>query len=298
MSQAGRHGDHDRRPGGRDRRGRRPLRAGPLHPRHHDRHRPGAVDQAEQRQPGLLRAVRPRPAVRDPAQRCRPRHRAGAASFDPSLLSHEKEGDLLRALAEFPRVVAAAAQLREPHRVARYLEETAGEVPPVLRRLPGAPDGRRGARRRSTTRGCCSSRRPAPCSPTDCDCSGSPPPSACNGARARSGLGPRRGLVPRARVAARAAGRQRPGPAALVLDGPQERRRRAGGRRGRPARPGRRARLPGLRPGRGRLPVPGPGVPGGLRRLRRLLRRQGVPVHDGRALGRRGGALPRRLLGR
>ena len=45
--------------------------------------------------------------------------------FDPSLLSHEREGDLLRALAEFPRVVASAAQLREPHRVARYLENTA-----------------------------------------------------------------------------------------------------------------------------------------------------------------------------
>jgi arginyl-tRNA synthetase len=45
--------------------------------------------------------------------------------FDPSLLAHEKEGDLLRALAEFPRVVTAAAQLREPHRVARYLEDTA-----------------------------------------------------------------------------------------------------------------------------------------------------------------------------
>ena len=47
------------------------------------------------------------------------------ADFDPSLLSHEREGVLLRALAEFPRVVATAAQLREPHRVARYLEETA-----------------------------------------------------------------------------------------------------------------------------------------------------------------------------
>ncbi len=45
--------------------------------------------------------------------------------FDPSLLSHEKEGELLRALAEFPRVVAGAAELREPHRVARYLEDTA-----------------------------------------------------------------------------------------------------------------------------------------------------------------------------
>ena len=49
----------------------------------------------------------------------------GAAESHPELLTHEKEGDLLRALAEFPRVVAAAAQLREPHRVARYLEDTA-----------------------------------------------------------------------------------------------------------------------------------------------------------------------------
>ena len=50
---------------------------------------------------------------------------AAADDFDPSLLSHEREGELLRALAEFPRVVASAAQLREPHRVARYLEDTA-----------------------------------------------------------------------------------------------------------------------------------------------------------------------------
>ena len=50
---------------------------------------------------------------------------ADVHEFDPALLSHEKEGVLLRALAEFPRVVTAAAQLREPHRVARYLEDTA-----------------------------------------------------------------------------------------------------------------------------------------------------------------------------
>jgi arginyl-tRNA synthetase len=43
----------------------------------------------------------------------------------PELLTHPKEGELLRALAELPRVVAAAATLREPHRVARYLEDTA-----------------------------------------------------------------------------------------------------------------------------------------------------------------------------
>jgi arginyl-tRNA synthetase len=42
---------------------------------------------------------------------------------DLSLLAHPRETELLLALAEFPRVVATAAELREPHRVARYLEE-------------------------------------------------------------------------------------------------------------------------------------------------------------------------------
>lgn len=46
--------------------------------------------------------------------------------FNPELLDHPRENDLLAALGEFPRVVAAAAELREPHRVARYLEELAG----------------------------------------------------------------------------------------------------------------------------------------------------------------------------
>lgn len=46
-------------------------------------------------------------------------------AYDPSLLGHELDGRLLRALAEFPRVVASAAELREPHRIARYLEDTA-----------------------------------------------------------------------------------------------------------------------------------------------------------------------------
>jgi arginyl-tRNA synthetase len=43
------------------------------------------------------------------------------------LLSHEREGELIRTLGEFPRIVASAAQLREPHRVARYLEQLAGD---------------------------------------------------------------------------------------------------------------------------------------------------------------------------
>ena len=44
----------------------------------------------------------------------------------PELLTHDREGALLGALGEYPRVVAAAVELREPHRVARYLEELAG----------------------------------------------------------------------------------------------------------------------------------------------------------------------------
>ena len=44
---------------------------------------------------------------------------------DLSLLTHEREGDLIRTLGEFPTVVASAAELREPHRVARYLENLA-----------------------------------------------------------------------------------------------------------------------------------------------------------------------------
>jgi arginyl-tRNA synthetase len=46
--------------------------------------------------------------------------------FDPALLTHETESALLAILGDFPRVVAQAAQLREPHRVARYLEDLAG----------------------------------------------------------------------------------------------------------------------------------------------------------------------------
>lgn len=45
---------------------------------------------------------------------------------DLSLLVHEREGDLIRTLGEFPAVVKAAAELREPHRIARYAEELAG----------------------------------------------------------------------------------------------------------------------------------------------------------------------------
>ncbi|MEU2043191.1 arginine--tRNA ligase [Nocardia niwae] len=50
----------------------------------------------------------------------------GSVAADLALLSAEEEGELIRTLGEYPRVVASAASLREPHRVARYLEELAG----------------------------------------------------------------------------------------------------------------------------------------------------------------------------
>jgi arginyl-tRNA synthetase len=49
-----------------------------------------------------------------------------AGDVDTGQLGHERENDLLRAIGEFPRVLSGAAELRAPHRVARYLEELAG----------------------------------------------------------------------------------------------------------------------------------------------------------------------------
>jgi arginyl-tRNA synthetase len=52
--------------------------------------------------------------------------RGPAEGFHPELLTHEKENELLKALGEYPAVVARSAELREPHHVARYLEEVGG----------------------------------------------------------------------------------------------------------------------------------------------------------------------------
>ncbi|MFJ4676097.1 arginine--tRNA ligase [Kitasatospora sp. NPDC088783] len=48
-----------------------------------------------------------------------------SADFTPELLNSEWENDLLGQLGEFPRVLAKAGELREPHHVATYLEELA-----------------------------------------------------------------------------------------------------------------------------------------------------------------------------
>ncbi|MDJ0395693.1 arginine--tRNA ligase [Rhodococcus sp. G-MC3] len=50
----------------------------------------------------------------------------GAQDPDLSLLTADQEGELIRTIGDYPRVVASASNLREPHRIARYLEELAG----------------------------------------------------------------------------------------------------------------------------------------------------------------------------
>lgn len=49
----------------------------------------------------------------------------GSALYKPELLTHDRERELLGGLAEYPRVVSSAAELRQPHRIARYIEELA-----------------------------------------------------------------------------------------------------------------------------------------------------------------------------
>ncbi len=50
----------------------------------------------------------------------------GDAQYNPELLTHERERELLGGLAQYPEVVRSAAELRQPHRVARFIEELAG----------------------------------------------------------------------------------------------------------------------------------------------------------------------------
>ncbi|MGW5113261.1 arginine--tRNA ligase [Nocardia sp. NPDC004123] len=64
---------------------------------------------------------------------------------DFALLTDDREGALIRTLGEYPRVVATAAEMREPHRVVRYLEELAGAYHPfqsekTLRVIPQGDD--------------------------------------------------------------------------------------------------------------------------------------------------------------
>ena len=51
----------------------------------------------------------------------------GLNFYSPELLVHERERELIGLLAEYPRIVAAAAFARQPHRVSRYIEDLAAQ---------------------------------------------------------------------------------------------------------------------------------------------------------------------------
>ena len=51
----------------------------------------------------------------------------GLKFYSPELLVHERERELIGLLAEYPRIVSAAAFARQPHRVARYIEDLAAQ---------------------------------------------------------------------------------------------------------------------------------------------------------------------------
>jgi arginyl-tRNA synthetase len=51
----------------------------------------------------------------------------GLKFYSPELLTHERERELIGLLAQYPKVLSSAAQLRQPHRVARYIEELASQ---------------------------------------------------------------------------------------------------------------------------------------------------------------------------
>jgi arginyl-tRNA synthetase len=51
----------------------------------------------------------------------------GLEFYSPELLTHERERELIGLLAQYPKIVASSALMRQPHRVARYIEEVAGQ---------------------------------------------------------------------------------------------------------------------------------------------------------------------------
>ena len=180
----------------------------------------------------------------------------------------------------------------------RALPRGAGRhLPPLLRRLPGAAARRRGADRHCTGARLWLGRGdPRRCSPTASACSASPRPSGCSGRRCAPtppGRGP-------ATSPTRACTPARPPTSTPSTRGLAA--RPDPGRRGLLALRGLDVRdlaaehgTPGLRARRGRLPRAAAATSARRSPARRLLRRQGVPLHGGRALGRRGGPRPRRL---
>ena len=206
------------------------------------------------------------------------RHRRGCRSLDVDLapLAHERELELLRALAAYPEVVAEAADAARAaarHHVGARLRQ---RVPRLLPRLPGASP----TTPRSPRRGCGWRRRAASASPTRSRSSACTRPTrwrALDDDERRRVDGERRGrradrpaLLP---ASASVDGDGRLAIAGVDLDGAR-----------------RRVRHAALRVRRGRAARPLPRVPRRVRRRRGRVRGQGVPLHRDGAARRRGRA--------
>ena len=126
----------------------------------------------------------------------------GTAETSTSPAGPPAENDLLRALGEFPRVVTAAAQLRAPHRVARYLEQLAGTYHRFYDACRILPRGDEQATP-TTSPGSGCARRRGSCCPTAWRCSVSARRSGCEGAPGRTAAresGPARRRCPAGRA--------------------------------------------------------------------------------------------------
>ena len=133
---------------------RRPLLPRPLVRRRQHRHRPRPADAAHEREPRLLRAVR---RTRASPASCATPWRTGCAArtrSSPRCSTTRPTPSCWPRSAEFPRIVAQAAELREPHRVARYLEELAGHFHSGTSTLRVTPRARRTCRPTATAPGC------------------------------------------------------------------------------------------------------------------------------------------------
>ena len=268
-----------------------------------------SVDQHDRPRPGPAGPGRPTTtrsstsSTRTPGSRSLLRnaadlgHRPGTGDVDAALLGHEREGDLLRALGEFPRVVAVGRRAARAAPGGALPGGAGRHLPPVLRLLPGAAAA--------------ATRRPPTLTAPGCWlCAATAQVLA---QRPRPARRHRAGADVSARAPGRCAARRRcappPGrpaaaPATSTRWTPQRlAARRARGRRRAAAsaastyRAGRGARHPAVRARRGRLPRPlpraSPRAFGAAPTCTTPPRRSSARA--GRPLGRRGGPAPRRL---
>ena len=113
---------------------------------------------------------------------------AGRRTTTPALLDTPRESELIALLAAYPEILATAAELREPHRVARYLEDLASGYHKFYDSVRVLPMGDELPTDATRSPGCGSVPPPSRCWPTALPCSASPPRSGCEGASGRTAV--------------------------------------------------------------------------------------------------------------